>query len=325
MSDWERVDADASIPRRVAAPGGPASSHPARRLKRNRNPILAAFDLGGRVFRHRLRDATLGAAAVLVPAVALNLWITVVATERTDPNAAGSVLFTDADAGTEDVGVFVAALFVGAATALVGHFCSQLLIGERFRRPVTATAALRSTLRRSPMVLLAWLLTHWWFVLVAALLATASSDAFGPLLVLSVFVVWPASSATLLVVPVMVGEGLGPFRAATRAWRLARLRFGTCLGFVMLSTVLATLFGLGITTMIPLLDQFGFLQFGDATSTIVAVAAQLAVLFVVPLVAMATAQFYVELRVTAEGLDLTIDPDAAFPDTAATSATDRWR
>ncbi len=38
----------------------------------------------------------------------------------------------------------------------------------------------------------------------------------------------------------------------------------------------------------------------------------LAVLFVVPLIALATARFYVELRLSAEGLDVTIDAAAAF-------------
>jgi len=323
MNDWERVDADASVPHRGPAPGRSADPPPALRLRRNRNPIIGAFDLGGRVFRRRVRDVVLGATAILVPAVVLNLWVTIVATDRVDPNADTTGLFADASAGNEDIGVFVAVVFVGVATALVGHFCAQLLLGERFQQPIGAGAALKTTLRRSPAVFVAWLLTHWWFVALAGLVATASSDQIGPLLFFSVVVMWPSSAATLLVVPVMVGEGLGPFRAAIRSWRLARRRFGTCLGFVFLSTVLATLFGLGITTMIPLLDQFGFLQFGDATGTIVAVAAQLAVLFVVPLVAMATAQFYVELRISAEGLDMSLDAAAAFPDTATASAGDR--
>ena len=323
MSDWEPVDTEASVPHRGAAPGRPTSSPPSLRLKRSRNPIIAAFDLGGRVFQRRLRDVTLGATAILVPAVALNLWVTVVANDQVDPNANSSLFFDDASTGVEDIGVFVAALFVGVTTALVGYFCAHVLIGERFRRPIGAAAALVTTLRRSPIIVVAWLLTHWWFALLAALLVTASSVAVGPLLFVSALVAWPAASATLFVVPVMVAEGLGPFRAATRSWRLARQRFGTCLGFVLLSTVLATLFGVGITTMIPLLDQFGFLQFGDATGTIVAVSAQLAVLLVVPLVAMATAQFYVELRIAAEGLDMSLDADAAFPETATATAVDR--
>ena len=40
--------------------------------------------------------------------------------------------------------------------------------------------------------------------------------------------------------------------------------------------------------------------------------AQLVVLVVVPLIALATAQVYVEVRVAGEGLDLVIDADAAF-------------
>ena len=50
----------------------------------------------------------------------------------------------------------------------------------------------------------------------------------------------------------------------------------------------------------------------SVTPIVQGVMLQLVVLIVVPLIALATAQVYVEVRVVGEGLDLVIDADAAF-------------
>ncbi len=316
MSDWERLDAPAAVPNRSSGRGDAAMEPSIMRLRRSRNPALAAFDAGGRAFQRRLRDLMLGAALILVPAVALNVWITLVSVARVESDASVPVLFDDGTTGTEDLAVFLAYVFVSATPAVVGYFAATIVIGDRFGRSSSLGAALLSTLRRSPAVLAAWVLTHWWFIAMAALVAPAGADGLTLVFFLS-FLVWPASTATLLVIPVMVGERLGPYRAAVRGWRLVKQRFLSGLGFVALSAMLAALFGTGLSSMIPLLDVFGFLALGDAASIVVGVSIQLAVVFIVPLVAAATAQFYIEMRVAAEGLDLAIDLDAAFADSSA--------
>jgi len=310
--DWERLDA---VPVTPAATGARATTRRSTvRLRRSRGPVLAALDGGGTVFQRRLRDVMLGATAILVPAVALNVWVTVLGYDRVDPNdsALPSFLGDDTGSGIEDIAVWLAVVFASFVTAVVGHFAAQILLGDRFRAPIPLVRALGRTGRRVPAILAAWAMTHWWFPVMALIVVTAQSDVVGVWLLLFTIVCWFSSAATLLVIPAMVGEGLGPFAAAKRSWSLARLRYGVCLTFVLLATFLAVLLGLGIGTLIPLLEATGFIALGDATPIIQGVMLQLAVLIVVPLIALATAQVYVEVRVVGEGLDLVIDTDAAF-------------
>lgn len=312
---WERLDTAAVTPRSASAPHGERVSRiPALRLKRRRSPVIASLDGGGGVFQRRLRDVLVGSATILVPVVGLNIWVTVVAYDRLDPNDAGLPSFFTGDTGSgiEDVGVWMAAVFVSLATAVVGYFCAQILIGERFRTPVSLGRGLLRTLKKLPLIFAAWILTHWWSPLLALVVVTAESDDVGVLLFFLAFVSWFASAATLLVIPAMVGERLGPFAAAKRNWRLIRLRYGLCLVFVLAATLLSVLLLIGIATLVPILEQLGFLDFGGATWIVQGVMLQLSVLVVVPLVALATAQAYVEVRIVGEGLDLVVDSDAAF-------------
>ena len=311
--DWERLDAVAPTPSTRAAEH-PARSGPTFRLRRSRGPVIAALDGGGGIFQQRLRDVLIGATVILVPAVALNVWVTVLGYDRLDPNdsAVPSFLGDDTGSGIEDVAVWLALVFASFVTAVVGHFAALILLGERFRTPITLGAALRRTLRRLPAVFAAWAVTHWWFPVMALIVVTAQSDVVGLWIFLFVIVSWFVAAATLLVIPAMVGERLGPLAAARRSLRLARLRYGVCVAFVLLATFLALLLAIGIGTLVPLLEATGFVALGDATPIVQGVMAQLIVLVVVPLIALATAQVYVEVRIAGEGLDLVIDTDAAF-------------
>jgi len=312
---WERLDATAATPQNVtarpAATGG-AGTRPLR-MRRSRQPVLASLDGGGAVFQRRMRDVLVGSTLILVPAIALNFWVTVIAFDRFDPNVSSQPWFpAGSDTGVEDIAILVTALSVGYTTAVVGHFAAQILIGERFRRPVTLGRALARTGRRLPAIFAAWLLTHWWYVLAALIIATSRlEDAIG-LSVLYVFVAWFASAATLMVIPAMVGEGLGPFAAAKRNWTLIRLRYGMCLAFVFLATVLSTLMLVGIATLVPVLRSLGFVTFGAADGIVQGVMIQMAALIVIPLTALGTAQAYIEVRLSGEALDLVIDTDLAF-------------
>jgi hypothetical protein len=110
----------------------------------------------------------------------------------------------------------------------------------------------------------------------------------------------------------MVGEQLGRFAAAKRNWRLVKLRYGLCVVFVLFATLLSALLLLGIATLVPLLSEFGFLALGGAAWIVQSVMVQLAVLVVVPLIGLGTAQAYLEVRLAGEGLDLQIDAERAF-------------
>ena len=137
--DWERLDAAAATPSTVRSAGLGASSSGQRgrpfRLRRSRGPVLAALDGGGAVFQRRLRDVMIGATVILVPAVALNVWVTILGFDRLDPNdsALPSFLGDDTGSGIEDVAVWLAAVFASFVTAVVGHFAALILLGDRFR------------------------------------------------------------------------------------------------------------------------------------------------------------------------------------------------
>ncbi|MEP2373437.1 hypothetical protein [Ilumatobacter sp.] len=319
---WERLDAAAATPRSVgsSATASSAGSGALRRvassfrLRRSRGPSLASLDGGGSILQRRLRDVMLGATVILVPAVALNVWVTVLGYDRLDPNdsAVPSFLGDDTGGGIEDLAVWTSIVFASLVTAVVGYFAAQILLGERFRSPVTLATALKRTGRRLPSITVAWMLTHWWFPIMALIVVTAEVDLVGLWLFLFTFVAWFSSAATLFVIPAMVGERLGPLAAAKRNWRLVRLRYGLCVVFVMLATLLSVLLLVGIATLVPLLEQFGFLELGSAGWIVQSVMLQLAVLVVVPLIALGTAQAYLEVRLAAEGLDLQIDADRAF-------------
>jgi hypothetical protein len=284
------------------------------KLRRSRNPALGALDRSGGVLQQRMRDVLVGSALILVPAVALNLWMTVIAFDRFDSDEAflPSMSSNTTGAGVEDVSVWMAIWFASFVTTLVGHFAAQILIGDRFGTFVSLRRAIVVTMKRLPSLAWLWLLTHWWVPLFSLVIVSSQEQDIGGLVFMYLVFALFASTFTLLAVPAMVGERIGPFKSATRAFRLARLRFGACMLFLVLATVLASSFLFGLATLAPLLEVTGFVTFGGATWLVQGILVQLGVLLVVPLIALATAQMYIEVRLDAEGLDLVIDADAAF-------------
>lgn len=320
---WEPLDTATTTPRpSTSAVGAAAARASAFRLRRSRTPSLAALDGGGAILQRRLRDVVVGATVLLVPTVALNVWVSVLGYDRLDPNDSSvpSFLTDDTAGGIEDVATLLAIVFASLATAVVGYFAAQILLGERFDNPVSLGPALARTARRLPSIVSAWALTHWWFPLMTLIVVTADDDVVAAWLFLFGFVAWFSSAATLFVIPAMVGERLGPYAAAKRNWRLVTARYGLCLAFVFLATLLSTLLFVGIATLVPVLEALGFLALGGAAWVVQSVMLQLAVLVVVPLIALGTAQAYLEVRLGAEGLDVQIDADRAFGPVATETA-----
>lgn len=310
---WSEIEAAA--PQAPRAPAAAVATARPIRLRRRRDPVLAALDGAGAVMHRRARDLLVGTAILLVPMVALNLWATTLAFDRLDDGGPSLPGFdrNDALSGIESAVPLVAAVFASLTAALVGVFAASILIGERFARPVGLAAALRTTIAGAPTVAVTWIFGHCWVPFVA-LYVVRGSD-WGDVLRRSLISAPPAavlSAITLMVSPLIVAERATPARALQRSWALARMRFAVALAFVLVSTAVGGLLLLGIAFLPRLVEAFGFLTFGGYTWLVEGVVTQLGVLLVVPLVALATAQLYLEVRVLAEGMDLVLDADAAF-------------
>jgi hypothetical protein len=316
---WEPLEGDDTA---AARPPAAHRSSPTRRLRlrRSRNPVLAALDGGGDVWQRRGRDMLVGAVILIAPMVALNLWTTVLAFDRLDGSGPSLPGFNDdATTGIEEVALLLALLLASLTAAVVGIFAATILVGDRFGTTVGLRQALWSTLRLLPVAVAAWVVGHWWLPLVDAWVIGARSDEVGGRLFLALPVALVATSLLLYVGPVIVAERVGPLRALRRSWKLARMRFGSSVGFVASSTVLGALLLVGMASLPALLEWTGFITFGEYTWLANGIAAQLGVIITVPLVALATAQMYLEVRLDAEGMDLTLDTNAAFGDQVTAS------
>ncbi|MEL6892497.1 MAG: hypothetical protein AAFP84_12920 [Actinomycetota bacterium] len=328
MSDsgtWERLDAPAATPASILARRGQATTPPTagggrggmgrtRRLARSDRPLLSALDGGGDSFQRHLRDLLVGTAALLGPLVAVNLWVTVVAFDRFDPDdALFPSLGTGTDSGIEDVATFIGATFMSLATAIVGFYVATVVLADRLGRPVPGLGVgLRRTLRHLPIVTVAWVFGHWWQPVLVLFAVSAEEDDVAGVVMLLGLLAWVSSAATLFTIPAMVAERLGPIAALRRAWRLFRRASGTTLMLVLLSVLLGGLYLVGVATLAPLLEANGFVDFGGAAWIVQGVLVQLGVLLVVPLVACCTTQCYVEVRLDRESLDVLVAADDAF-------------
>jgi len=274
--------------------------------------VLAALDAGGSLLQRRGRDLLVGSSILLLPIVALNLWATSQVFDRTGATTLTAFGGDDVGTGIEDVAALLALVCGSLAGAVVGAFGAIILLADRLGSPVGLRPALAGTLRRLPTVVVAWAVGHVWLPFVATWSLSGTGGEGAGALLLAVPIATFFATATLFVVPVIVGERLGPFAALRRAWRLARARTASALGFMCLSFVVGALLLVGITSLPALAEVTGFITFGDYRWLVQGVMSQLAVIIVVPLLGLATAHLYLLFRVDVEGLDIVLDADAAF-------------
>lgn len=274
--------------------------------------MLGALDGGGTVLQRRGRDVLVGSSLLLVPLVALNLWSTVLAFDRDGSTTLTAFGGDEVGTGIEDVAAMLVVVFASLAAAVVGYFASTILIGDRFGSHIGMWTAMRSTLKRLHLIIVAWAIGHFWVPFLATWALASRSSEIGARLTLVLPTAALAATATLFVIPVMVAERTGPLRALKRSWRLARIRFGPAFGFVLSATLLGGLLLLGIASLPALAESAGFVTFGAYDWLAQGIAGQLGVIIVVPLIALATAQMYIEVRLDAEGMDIALDADLAF-------------
>lgn len=276
--------------------------------------MLGSIDGGAHVLQRRARDVLLGSALFMVPMLGLGVLLSILAYDDFDRFDG---LFTDRGyVGVESGLVFIAITLQSFTAHIVGaygaHYLVQYQMGGEPRVRSTAWA----TFRKLPLLFVTWLLTHWWMLGLALLIVNARSDAASGWGTLAALVASVFTPLVLLVAPVVMAERLG-LRSIGRAWRLVRGgRYGAAWSLVVLFTILAGSLLWFIAFLPSLLEQTGLITFGSWLSLVQGVMTQLAVLVVMPFAAVATAQFYLQLRVSAEGLDIVLAADRAFGERA---------
>lgn len=290
-----------------------------KRLRRHDRMAIGAFDAAAHVFQQRTRAVVLGSAAILVPTIALNLVLSLIAFDRfttfDDVSVSSATVFLgiDAASGVESLLGYLSLVTSSLSAALVGGYVTALLLQEEFGRGVGATTPMRTMLRRLPQLLGAWLFGHIWVLPMALIAVKASSSTLGALLVPASVVLVFLVTFTVVVSPTIVTENLGPVEGVRRAVRLARSRFSSSFGFVIITVIVGGGLRAGITALPRLAESTGLVTFGSSGWLVEGLAGQIAVLLIVPIVALASAQLYLQLRADAEGMDIVMAADEAFP------------
>jgi hypothetical protein len=277
-------------------------------LRRSDRLVIGSFDGAAHVFQRHARSVVLGSAVLMVPMMVLNLLLSVVAFR--DFESFDSLFADKGFVGVESSTVFFAVLVQSFTAHLLGAYAAVFVVDHQMGGVPGMRAGLVAVARRLPMLLLTWVFTHWWAVLIALLAVNAPVLAAGAFVFIAP-VAGLLSAFVLVVVPVLMTEGSG-LRGIGRAIRLVRTRFGAAYGFVVLCAMLGGSLFAFIGQLPALLESTGLVTFGSIGYLVQGVAVQVALLVVLPLIAVATAQFYLQLRVHVEGLDLVLAADRAF-------------
>jgi hypothetical protein len=313
VSQWAGIESGVPTPSSAAtapvvAPSASRDLPAEVRLRRSEHLVLGSIDAGAHVLQRRARMVMLGSAVFMVPMLGMNLLLSALAFRGFDGYDG---LFGDRGyVGVESTSVFVAIVLQSFTAHLVGAFGAQVLVAHQMGGEPRLSDCVFAVVRRVPMLLLTWVLTHWWAVL-AALLMVSEPEVAAALSILTVPFLVLCATCVVLTGPVVMTEGLG-VASIGRGYRLARARFGASFMFVVVCAVIGGLLFGFISELPVLLEQTGLITFGSVGYLVQGVTSQLALLVVIPLSALATAQLYLQLRVASEGADLVIAADRAF-------------
>jgi hypothetical protein len=211
---------------------------------------------------------------------------------------AGVFPFVRTDRASRSVGFALGAMAAVAvlslAYSLLGAALGRLVAAWYDDTDLTVGAVLAATLRATPAVLVAWVLTS--VVQVAALY----------LLLLPALVAFPLF---LLVAPVITIEKRGPFAAIRRSAGLVRRRYLAVTAIWLISLVLERVIDLALAAGAEFVSDIT----PGAVAEIVRPAGWAFALFVTaPTVAGLSVLLYYDLRVRSEGLDLEVEAADAF-------------
>lgn len=271
--------------------------------------MLGSIDSAAHVLQRRARDVLLGSAVFMVPMLALNTGLAVLAFNEFD--RFDSVFGQRGYVGVETGFAFVAIVVQSFTAHLIGAYAATYLVRYQMGGDPRIRECVGAVLRRLPLLLATWLLTHWWALLLALALLNADMTTVAGVGWMLGFGVAALSALVLLTAPVVMAERAG-LRSVPRAVRLARTRYGAAFGFVLSCGLLAWLLMLFIGFLPDLAEATGLITFGSYGWLMQGISSQLALLVVVPFSAITTAQFYLQVRVHAEGLDIVMAADRAF-------------
>ena len=278
------------------------------RLRRTDRLVVGSIDAAAHVLQRRARDVLLGAGLFMLPMVALNLVLSVLAFRHFD---SFSGIFAERGYVGVETGAAFMALVVQSFTAhLIGAYAAVYLVRYQLGGDPTIRQCAGVVVRRLPLLLVTWVLTHWWAMLVV-LGALSYPGVAALMIMLLVPIVGLLDTLVVFAVPAMMTERLG-VASVRRGYRLARLRFGAVWGFVNLSSLIATVLFLFIGFLPTLAQSTHLITFGPYGWLVQGVALELALLVVVPFSALATAECYLQVRVHAEGIDIAMAADRAF-------------
>lgn len=285
----------AAAPRRErAVDAGPPVPVPLR-------PLTVADILDGALRAWKLAPSTMaGVAAVFV--VPTQLLIGVLTRDDVEDTRVGATVSDALSAtGPDDVdlaidsAVFVVGIVVqGVALALVTAAVATLVSGWYVGRRQAFGDVAAFAARRAPALAAAWVLVH------------VVEAAFAVLLVVPVLV---PMALYAVVTPVLAIEGIGPWRALGRSWRLTRRRFGAALGTVLLVALSDAVLSGALTAVGAI-----YLELDLPAAWVVNTAVSAgAMLVTVPFVAAAATLLYLDLRVRTEGVDIALAAARRFP------------
>ncbi|HEU5151074.1 MAG TPA: hypothetical protein VFU19_11280 [Iamia sp.] len=204
-----------------------------------------------------------------------------------DPVTLGILASDATDAST--VAVVLSRALPSIGLAVTGAACGVLVHDWSRGRPTRATEALARVGRRLHGLLALWLIVH------AIEILTCVGTVLGPL-------VFGVSA------PLWAMEGLGPWAAVARSWRLSIARFWSLLLSIPVATLVAALTGgaVGVVAL-PVLLQLtgGWVDVGGTGAT--ALLAALPHLVLDPLLATSMALLALDLKVQVEGYDLEVE------------------
>lgn len=247
------------------------------------------------IIKARPRTVVLIAACIVVPAQMLSAFLARGSASVSDILSAAldpAAVSARSQAGL--LGVYLGAGVEALSYFFLGGALGRLVSAWYAGGDLTAGAALKASLRRTPAFLAA-------FVMLLPLKVAAYAACLLPsLAVIALF---------SLTAPVIVIEGLGPFAAAKRSATLVGRRFFPCVWVITLATLVTQI----ITPMLAIIPEIAAALAPEGIRWVLLGAGRAAVaLLMAPFAVGVCILLYLDLRVRTEGLDIELDTATAF-------------